>query len=52
MFPFIWEWVWDVGHCMFFGGMWYALIIISSGMNWCIYKALKDTRQGKGSGHH
>jgi hypothetical protein len=21
------------------------------GMNWCIYKALKDTKEGKGSGH-
>ncbi|MCG8472267.1 MAG: hypothetical protein MI742_10460 [Desulfobacterales bacterium] len=52
MFPFVWEWVWDVGHYIFFGGMWYALIIISVGMSWCIYKALKDTKEGKGGHHH
>lgn len=51
MFPFVWEWVWDAGHYMFFGGMWYVLIILSVGLNWCIYKALKDTKEGKGGGH-
>lgn len=51
MFPFIWEWVWDAGHYMFFGGMWYVLIILTVGLNWCIFKALKDTKEGKGSGH-
>ena len=40
MLPFIsFEWVWDAGHIVFHGGLWYALNIIGIGMTYCIAKA-------------
>ncbi len=51
MFPNVWEWAWDAGHYIFFGGMWYVLAILFLGMNWCVFKAIKDTKAGKGGGH-
>lgn len=53
MFPFIFEWVWDAGHIIFFGGMWYVVIILFLGLSWCVGKAVIDTMKGKsGDGHH
>lgn len=53
MFPFSFEWVWDAGHYLFFGGMWYTIIILSLGMTFCLVKTIVDTAGGKGGvGHH
>ncbi len=52
MFPFSFEWVWDAGHYLFFGGMWYTIIILSLGMTFCVVKTIFDTASGKGSGVH
>ncbi len=52
MFPFSFEWVWDAGHIIFFGGMWYALAIIGAGMSYCITKAAIDTMKNDGDDHH
>jgi len=53
MFPFNFEWIWDMSHAVFMGGLWYALNIIGIGMTFCIIKAIYDTVKGKGdSGHH
>lgn len=54
MFPFSFEWAWDIGHCLFLGGMWYAIIILSLGMGFCISKAVKDTffNDGEENSHH
>ncbi|MDD2316302.1 MAG: hypothetical protein RBR01_10115 [Desulfobacterales bacterium] len=52
MFPFSFEWAWDMSHYVFHGGLWYALAIIGLGMTYCIGKAVIDTIQGKGGGHH
>ncbi len=52
MFPFSFEWVWDAGHILFHGGLWYALGILGAGMGYCIMKAAKDTAEGKGGDHH
>ncbi len=46
MFPFIFEWVWDEGHIMFFGAMWYVILILASGLGYCLIKAVKDTLAG------
>ncbi|MBF0376594.1 MAG: hypothetical protein HQK72_03825 [Desulfamplus sp.] len=51
MFPFSFEWAWDAGHYLFFGGMWYTIIILSLGMTFCVVKTIVDTASGKG-GHH
>ncbi|MBF0468192.1 MAG: hypothetical protein HQK61_04810 [Desulfamplus sp.] len=51
MFPFSFEWVWDAGHYLFFGGMWYTIIILSLGMTYCLVKTIVDTVSGKGGGH-
>ena len=54
MFPFCFEWAWEPGHYMFFGGMWYAVGIIGTGLAYCIGKAVVDTSNGKGkdTDHH
>ena len=52
MFPFSFEWAWDMAHYVFLGGMWYALSIIGAGMTYCIGKALLDTAAGKGGHGH
>jgi hypothetical protein len=52
MLPFSFEWIWDVGHMVFHGGLWYALSIIGLGVTYCIIKAVVDTSKGKGGSHH
>jgi len=53
MFPFSFEWIWDMGHMVFMGGLWYALTILGLGMTYCIIKAVIDTTKGDGGhGHH
>jgi hypothetical protein len=51
MFPFVFEWVWDMSHMVFMGGLWYALTIMGLGLTYCIIKAVIDTRQKKGDSH-
>ena len=51
MFPFSFEWVWDMGHMVFFGGFWYAISILSAGMTYCIVKAVLDTMNDSGESH-
>ena len=52
MFPFHFEWIWDAGHMLFMGGLWYALSVLGMGMTYCIIKAVYDTAQGNGEHHH
>jgi hypothetical protein len=52
MFPFSFEWLWDMGHMVFMGGLWYALGIIVLGMGYCLIMAAVDTAKGKGSSCH
>ena len=48
MFPFHFEWVWDVSHLVFMGGLGYALNIIGLGMTFCLLKAIYDTVKDTG----
>lgn len=50
MFPFIFEWVWDSGHYMFFGAMWYVILILTAGLSYCLIKSLKGG--GDDHDHH
>jgi hypothetical protein len=52
MFPFNFEWIWDMGHMVFMGGLWYALSIIGLGLAFCVIKAAIDSAAGKGAQHH
>jgi hypothetical protein len=52
MFPFCFEWIWDMSHMVFMGGLWYALTIIGIGMTWVIGKTWYDTVKGAGGEHH
>jgi len=52
MFPFNFEWIWDMSHLIFMGGLWYALSILGMGMTYCILKAGWDAAQGHGGHHH
>ncbi|MEE4111882.1 MAG: hypothetical protein V2I40_03645 [Desulfobacteraceae bacterium] len=52
MFPFNFEWTWDMSRIVFMGGLWYALGIIGAGMTFCVVKAILDTTKGKGGHHH
>ena len=51
MFPFSFEWMWDMSHMVFMGGLWYALTIVGLGMTFCVAKSIYDIYMGKG-GHH
>jgi hypothetical protein len=44
MFPFIFEWVWDAGHLLFFGAMWYVIAILTIGLSYCFIKSIKDSK--------
>lgn len=50
MFPFSFEWAWDEGHLLFFGGMWYTIAILGAGLTFCLGKTIVDTLAGKGKG--
>lgn len=52
MFPFCFEWAWDVGHIVFMGGLWYALSIMGAGMTYCIIKSVFDTMNDEGGDSH
>jgi len=52
MFPFNFEWIWDMSHMVFMGGLWFALTILGLGMTYCVSKAAIDAAKGKGGGHH
>ncbi|MFW6081417.1 MAG: hypothetical protein ACOC7W_05845 [Desulfosalsimonas sp.] len=56
MFPFAFEWAWDIGHLVFMGALWFALSMIGLGLTYCILKTLYDTatedQSGEGGGHH
>ena len=51
MFPFSFEWVWDMSHYVFMGGLWYALSIIGAGLTYCLYKTAVDSF-GQGNDNH
>ena len=52
MLPFSFEWVWDMTHIVFHGGLWFALTAIGLGVTYCLLKAVLDTAKGKGAHHH
>ena len=47
MFPFNFEWMWDMSHMVFMGGLHFAMTVITLGMGYCIIKAIVDSVQGK-----
>lgn len=55
MFPFIFEWAWDIAHLVFMGALWFALSIVGLGITYCILKSIYDTattQEGGDEGHH
>ena len=52
MFPFNFEWIWDAGHLLCMGGLWFALSIMGLGVTYCIIKAVFDISKKSGAGHH
>ena len=51
MFPFNFEWIWDMSHLVFMGGLGFALTVIGLGMAYCIIKAVMASMAGKGGSH-
>lgn len=51
MFPINFEWIWDAGHLLFMGGLWFALSVMGLGVTFCIIKAAVDSKK-KGAEHH
>jgi len=49
MFPFNFEWIWDAGHLLFMGGLWFALSIMGLGVTYCIIKAIFDMSKKSGA---
>lgn len=52
MLPFSFEWVWDMGHIVFHGGLWFALNVIGIGVTFCVVKAVYDTLKKNDAPHH
>ena len=53
MLPFCFEWVWDLGHVLFIGGLLFAPIgILGAGLTYCAVKAAYDTINDSGESHH
>ncbi|MFZ2630678.1 MAG: hypothetical protein WA081_05515 [Desulfosalsimonadaceae bacterium] len=54
MFPFCFEWAWDMSHMVFMGGLWYALSIIGAGLTFAVVKSVMDMKahDGQDQGHH
>ena len=52
MLPFSFEWIWDAGHLVFHGGLWFALTVLGLGMTYCIIKAVQHAGKGNGDHHH
>ncbi|MFP3998594.1 MAG: hypothetical protein ACLFNW_08390 [Desulfobacterales bacterium] len=54
MFPFAFEWAWDIAHLVFMGALWFALSIIGAGLTYCIIKTIYDvaTKEVQDNGHH
>ena len=52
MFPFSFEWIWDMSHVVFHGGLWYALSIIGMGVTYCIVKTVLELSKGDEGHHH
>ncbi|MFC1816703.1 hypothetical protein ACFL0M_12385 [Thermodesulfobacteriota bacterium] len=51
MFPFNFEWIWDMSHLVFMGGLGVALTAMGLGVTYCIIRADIDTFAGKGGQH-
>ena len=51
LFPFIFEWVWDMSHIVFMGGLWYALVILGLGVAYVLVKSIIDTMASQGDHH-
>ncbi len=53
MFPFNFEWAWDIPHLVFHGALWYVLSIVGLGLTYCIIKSAVDTfrEEDKGDNH-
>lgn len=52
MLPFSFEWIWDAGHVIFMGGLWYALAILGAGMAFCILKSVVEVSKPADEGHN
>ncbi len=52
MFPFLYEWHWDIGHYLFMGALGYASAVIGLGLVYCIGKSIIDTAgEDENAGH-
>lgn len=52
MLPFSFEWVWDMTHMVFHGGLHFALGVIHIALAYCVIKAAYDTVKGGNHDHH
>jgi len=52
MFPFSFEWEWDILHMVFHGALWYAISIVGLGLTYCVIKSAWDTYRGEDQEHH
>ncbi len=51
MLPFAFEWHWDVGHIVFMGLFYLALMVITTGLNYALLASMKDLAIGKTYSH-
>ncbi|MDP2644116.1 MAG: hypothetical protein Q8P24_04195 [Desulfobacterales bacterium] len=52
MLPFIFEWIWDMSHMVFMGGVGFSLAVIGLGMAYCVIKAVMASIHNRPGTHH
>lgn len=51
MLPFAFEWHWDIGHFIFMGLFYLALLVLVVGLNYAMLASMKDIAIGKSYSH-
>jgi hypothetical protein len=51
MIPWNFEWVWDIGHYIFFGLFYAAVTVIVLGLVLAVYMTMKNLKRPVGAAH-
>lgn len=50
MFPWVFEWDYEIGHYLLLGAWYMVLTVVGSGLAYCFFKTISDL--SKKGGHH
>jgi hypothetical protein len=52
MFPWVFEWDWDIGHYALLGAWYCVLAVMGAGLAVAFLRTLSNLRNKGGGGHH